>query len=141
MQGVYARNAYDILMLGGYYVNGITDTVTGKKGFSNLNTLSCWTDIQTTGKMIKFGLFYGYTENIGAGKKVEGPVYGRGTDIANVFRISPRMVYEIKPLTISVECEYTGVYFGLENGDGKGGVTDTDLTGNWRGVLSFKYSF
>jgi len=141
MQGLYARNAHDLLMLGGYAEKEVTNIEKGEKEFSNLNTVSVWGDVQTTGKKIKYGLFCGYTKNNGAGEKINGPIYARGANIDNVFRISPRIVYEIQPIAISLECEYTTADYGTENGDLKGGITDTDLVANWRTLLSVKYSF
>lgn len=141
LQGVYGQNSHDIQMLGGYAEKEITDPEKGEKVFANLNTLSCWADIQTTGEKIKLGIFCGYAKNKGAGKQIEGPLYMRGADIDNLFRVSPRITYEIMPLAISAEYEYTAANFGTVNGDGRGGVTDTNLTANRRCLLSFKYSF
>lgn len=140
-QGVYARNAHDIQMLGGYALKEVVNAEKGEKEFSNLNTFSGWGDIQTTGKRLKFGVFCGYTKNRGSGEKIDGPLYARGAAIDNVFRISPRIVYERLPVLLSLECEYTTADYGTENGNGKGGVTNVDTVRNWRGLVSVKYSF
>lgn len=141
MQGLYARNSNDILMLGGYGVKGVTNAKKGEKEFSNLNTLSAWGDIQTTGRKIKCGIFCGYSKNMGSGERIEGPIYARGSDINSIYRISPRIIYEIQPVKISLEGEYTTATYGTENGNLKGGVTDTNSVFNFRTLLSVKYCF
>jgi len=140
-QGVYAQNSYDLLMLGGYAVKGVTNIQTGEKEFSNLNTVSLWTDFQTNGKNFYVGLFCGYIKNLGCGETIQGPYYSRGTDIGSVCRIAPRLVYTEGRVGISLEGEYTTACYGTVNGDLKGGVTSTDPVSNFRTLLSLKYSF
>lgn len=65
VMGVYAQNAADLAMIGGYAVAAVTDTATGSKEFTNTNTGSVWLDAQTNGSRIRFGLFAGYTQNMG----------------------------------------------------------------------------
>lgn len=141
MQGVYACNGHDIQLLGGYALREITNAAKGEKEYTNMRALSGWCDLQTNGKTIKGGLFCGYAKNIGAGEWIEGPIYARGADIDNVFRLSSRIVYEKKAMTISFECEYTTADYGMENGDRKGGVTNTNQVANTRALLSVKYNF
>ena len=140
-QGIYAQNGYDLLMLGGYAVKGITNPLTGKKEFSNLNIVSSWIDFQTNGKRFCIGLFGGYSKNLGSDDLIEGPIYSRGTDIGNVYRIAPRMVYCEDKISVSLEGEYTTAYYGIANGNRKGGVTDMNPVSNFRSLLSLKYSF
>jgi hypothetical protein len=140
-QGVYAANAYDIILLGGYAEKEVIDRESGEKEFSNIHTLSFWSDLQTTGKRFQFGLFGGYTQNMGTGEYVEGPIYARGADIRSVFRLSSRATYLRYPFEISLEGEHTTAFYGTENGDKKGGVTDTQGIKNFRTLLSVKYNF
>lgn len=140
-QGIYARNPYDILLIGGYGVKEFNNIQTGEKEFSNLNTLSTWCDVQTTGKKIRLGMFGGYTKNLGSQDFIVGPLYARGADISSVYRISPRVVYSNEPVSLSLEGEYTTANYGTANGDMKGGVTDTMPVSNLRTVLSFLYFF
>lgn len=141
MQGVYARNGHDIQLLGGYALRKVTDVAKGEKEYANMRALSGWCDLQTNGKTIKGGLFCGYAKNLGAGERIDGPIYARGGDIDHVFRLSSRLIYEKKAMIISLECEYTTAGYGMENGNGKGGVTDTDQVANTRMLLSVKYNF
>lgn len=140
-QGVYAANAYDIILLGGYAEKEVIDQESGEKEFSNIHTLSFWSDLQTTGKRLQFGLFCGYTRNMGAGEYIKGSIYARGADIHNLFRLSSRIIYHRYPFEISLEGEHTTAFYGTENGDMKGGVTDTQAIKNFRTLLAVKYIF
>ncbi|WP_236974107.1 hypothetical protein [Membranihabitans maritimus] len=142
LQGVYAQNAYDVLLIGGYAVKGVKDSETGERAFSNLNTASVWTDIQSGGNAkIQIGLFCGHTMNLGTFEPIDGPFYSRGVDIGSATRVAPRIIYSTGPLGISLEGEYTSARFGDANGDQKGRVTNTSPVSNYRLLFSIKYSF
>ena len=127
-------------MIGGYGIHQ-QSPMTGEKTFTNLNTVALWGDIQTQGKHFKAGLFVGYTSNLGTSETIQGAMFARGTDISNVFRISPGISYEQKAIIIALECEYTSASYGNANGDGMGKATDTENVANLRSLLSVKYSF
>lgn len=141
LEGVYAQNAYDLVMIGGYGVKDITDTATGKKEFTNINTVSFWTDIQTNGQMVQFGLFCGYTKNMGSKDSIKSTIYARGSNIDYVYRVSPRVVYIAGKLTFGLEGEYTFVMYGKANGDNIGRVTNGNAISNTRALLAIIYSF
>jgi len=147
-EGVYAQNAYDMAMIGGYAVNEINDSLTGAKDFTNLNTGSVWMDMNTNGKKIQFGLFAGYTKNLGSTDSITTDsyykkeiFYARGTNIDNVYRIAPRIVFISGKLEIGFELEHTVATYGKANGDKKGGVTDGKAISNNRGLLAVVYKF
>lgn len=142
LQGVYTQNAYDQLMIGGYAISNIADKRTLRKEFANLNTVSFWADAQSglPGRM-NFGLFYGYTRNLGSFKCIDGALYARGADIKSLFRVAPRVVYTYHNVGISLEGEYTGALYGTANGDGNGRVTNTHAVANFRSLMSVRYSF
>jgi hypothetical protein len=80
-------------MLGGYAVSDVTtDGNNFATEYTNIATLSAWADL-VYGKKIQFGLFAGYTENLGADKDIVGAYYSRGMDIASVMRLSPRLIF------------------------------------------------
>lgn len=141
MQGVYAQNAYDMLMIGGYATKKVTNVQTGEKEFLNVNTASIWVDIQTNGKKFLAGIFCGYSKNMGSGELIDGPFYAKGADIGSLYRISPRVVYTTRSFGISLEGEYTTAYYGTANGNLKGSVTETRPVSNFRTLLSLKYTF
>lgn len=141
LEGVYAQNAYDMVMIGGYGVKQLTDTTTGSKEFTNLNTVSLWTDFQTNGKKVQFGLFGGFSKNIGSQDSIKGAIYARGANIDYLYRVAPRVIFISGKLNIAFETEYTFAMYGLKNGDGKGKVTNGSAIKNTRALLSFIYNF
>ncbi|MCX6165222.1 MAG: hypothetical protein NTU73_10265, partial [Ignavibacteriae bacterium] len=141
LEGIFAQNAYDLVMLGGYGVKGVLDTATGIKEFTNLNTISFWADFQTTGEMVQFGLFSGYTKNMGSNDSINGTIYARGSNIDYVYRVSPRVVFISGKFNIALECEHTFAMYGIANGDKKGKVTSGYAMSNTRGLLAVIYNF
>ncbi len=142
VEGVYAQNAFDMVMIGGYAVSQVSDTATGAKDFTNMNTLSLWFDGNTHGKKIQAGLFAGYTKNMGSSHTVEtGTFYARGSNIDNVFRIAPRVVFISGKLDIAFELEHTVATYGKIVANSKAELTDTKAVANTRGMLAFVYKF
>jgi hypothetical protein len=145
--GVYAENATDMTMLGGYAVRDVIDTSTGSKSFTNLNTMSIWTELQTTGKKVQFAIFAGYSKNMGSNDSISGyidatkGIYARNANIDYVYRVAPRVTFISGKLNIAFELEYTNAFYGTANGDKKGGVTNTTAVANTRAVLAFIYNF
>lgn len=140
-EGIYAQNAHDMTMLGGYAVKELTNSAYGTRSFTNLNTFAFWTDFSTTGEKIKAGLFMGYTENLGANDEIKGAIYARGSSIDKVERIAPRVVFLSGKMTFAIEQEFTRAHYGTANGDKKGGVTASNSVANSRTLLSCIYSF
>lgn len=114
-QGTKGQNTSSFLMLGGY---GEHMEENGSYTYSPINITSVWTDIQTNGKTWQGGLFMGYTQNEGSDDQIS-KIYGNGADIEYVYRISPRVVYNIKNFRIAFETEYTVAAYGEVNGYGK----------------------
>lgn len=141
LEGVYAQNAYDMVMIGGYAVKEINDTATGKKEFTNLNTCSVWLDMNTNGKKIQYGLFAGYTKNMGSQDSINGSYYARGSNIDYVYRVAPRVVFISGKVSIALECEYTFSMYGSANGNKMGKTSNNNAVANTRGLLAFIYNF
>ena len=139
LMGVYAQNGADLMMIGGYAVSEITDVINQQKKYTNLNTGNIWIDIGTNGKKIAGGLFAGFSKNLGSGDEIAGSVYGRGTDIDNLFRVSPRITFTQGKLSFAGEVESTTAAYGTRGTDGK--VTDTHNVSNLRILLSTIYRF
>ncbi len=141
LEGIYAQNAYDLVMIGGYGIKEVTDTSTGEKEFANLNTVSIWADFQTNGEKLQLGIFGGFTKNMGSQDSIKSTIYARGSNIGYVYRVSPRIVYIAGKLTFGLEGEYTFVMYGKANGDNKGGVTNLYAVSNTRALLAIIYNF
>ncbi len=141
-EGVYAQNAYDMVMIGGFAVNQINDTAKGSKEFTNLNTGSIWLDANTNGKKIQIGLFAGYTKNMGSAETVKtSSYYARGSVIDNVYRLAPRVVFISGKLDIAFEIEHTVATYGQIEANSKASVTDGKAVANTRALLAFVYKF
>ena len=141
LEGIYAQNSFDLTMIGGYGVKEILDTATGKKEFTNLNTFSLWADLQTTGSTLQFGLFTGFSRNLGSTDSLKGTMYARGSNIDYVYRISPRVVLIAGKVNFALEVEHTFAMYGVANGDKMGGVTNLKALTNTRGLLAVIYNF
>ncbi len=143
LEGVYAQNAYDMVMIGGYAVKQVNDTATGAKEFTNLNTASAWLDVNTNGSKIQFGLFAGFTKNMGSNDSINsGSFYARGANIDYVYRISPRVVFVSGKLNVGFESEFTQAMYGIANSNNKGKAEKGQVAvKNLRANLSFIYKF
>ncbi|HUX57675.1 MAG TPA: hypothetical protein VMV77_11930 [Bacteroidales bacterium] len=138
VMGVYGQNASDLVMIGGYAVSG-TNSVSQIKTYTNLNTANFWADMNTNGKKVAFGLFTGFSKNLGASEEITGAVYGRGNNIDHLFRVSPRVTFTEGRLTFAAEIESTTAAYGTMQTSGK--VTNTNNVSNLRILLSTIYQF
>jgi hypothetical protein len=138
IQGVYGQNMTDLTMLGGYGVKSL-DTNTGIETYTNINIVSAWTDISYT-KNIEVGLFAGFSMNMGADDNFTA-FYGRGGNIDNLFRVSPRFAVISGKTKIAAEIEVTSAAYGTINNADKGKIENTKTITNVRGLLAFIYNF
>jgi hypothetical protein len=124
MQYLLGQNLTDLLQIGGYGISRIVDSDKGFVEYSPLKTQSYWIDIHTNGEQLQFGVFLARSENKGAIESLEEgtAVTGFGTDIKSLYRIAPRVFYNMGRARFALECEYTGAEFGTinlsENGNG-----------------------
>ena len=139
LMGIYGQNASDLLMIGGYAVSEITDTINQFKNYTNLNTANIWADLSTNGKKLIFGLFTGFSKNLGSNEQINGPVYGRGNNIDHLFRISPRITITEGRLSFAAEVENTTAAYGTIQDDGR--VTNLNNVSNVRFLLSAIFKF
>jgi hypothetical protein len=139
LMGIYGQNASDLLMIGGYAVSEITDTIHQFKNYTNLNTANIWADLNTNGKKLIFGLFTGFGKNLGSNEQINGPVYGRGNNIDHLFRISPRITITEGRLSFAAEVENTTAAYGTIQDDGR--VTNLHNVSNVRFLLSVIFKF
>ncbi|MFW5851866.1 MAG: hypothetical protein ACOCWB_06565 [Bacteroidota bacterium] len=111
----YGENIPDITAPGGFAVQNISDTITGKSEYTPLTSLSYWGEIHTNGNHWEFGLFGGFFANTGTKEtmsRATNPVYGLATNITRLYRISPRIMYTINKFRVGLEYEYTGAVYG-----------------------------
>jgi len=124
-------------MLGGYAVKS-TDPVTKVQKYEPLKTYSVWTDFSYNNFFI-YGLFLGYTENLGSTEQVENQYFARGSNIKSIYRIAPRISFKHAELLISLEYELTAAAYGIPNQ--KGIVENTTNFKNNRVYTSVYYFF
>lgn len=161
LQGIFAQNSYDGLMIGGYAVREVTDIAKDYREYTPVNTLSAWADLHTNGKTFSAGLFAGFSKNMGSFEEYDTSIidpvtfisdlYGihqRGSNIDYLYRISPRVIFNSGKFRIAAELEYTtaayatiGETTGLENMDKNGKITDSEEVSNFRVLLGVYYFF
>jgi len=140
MEGIYGQNMPDVLSIGGFAVTDSTDITRGLVKYAPLTTMSVWTDIHSNGKKTQFGVFAGYTKNMGADKNVLGPIYGLGTNIESLYRVSPRVMFNSGKMRFALEGEYTVANYGAGT-DAKGVPTNLSEVSNIRLLAAVYYFF
>lgn len=138
-EGVYGQNGCDYLLPGGFAVKDTTDYTRELIEYTPISAISAWTDMHTNGKIFQAGLFAGYAKNLGSKDNVNGPVYGLGTDIANIFRVSPRLIVNSGKFSVAAELEYTSAAYGTR--DIKAVPKNTKTVVNLRILLAAYYYF
>jgi len=143
VEGIYGENIPDVLSIGGFVISDSVNMQKGYVEYSPIKTMSVWTDIHTNGKKWQFGVFAGYTQNMGAKKDMfspVAPVYGLGTNIADLYRISPRAIFNAGKLRLALEFEYTVANYGSTR-DAKGMPTTLTSANNLRSLFAVYYFF
>jgi len=135
----YGQDNASFVMLGGYAVKSKTDATKGFVDYANLRSMAVWGEVHSNGKNWRPGIFAAYSKNLGIGETVIGPYYARGADIAYLWRVSPRLEYNIEKFRIALELEYTVAGYGKTQTDGS--VSDPNAVGNLRTLLAFFYFF
>ncbi len=143
-QGVYGQNLSSLVMIGGYGIKGRPGEVDlmGDYSYTNIRTISAWTDLETRGEPFRAGLFAGYTANLGADHDyISLPGYARNDDLHYVYRFSPRLMYMAGNLEFAFEWSVVGAAYGLD-WDHRHRVTQTDEpTVNNHIIFATKYYF
>ena len=143
-QGMYSQNATDLTTIGGF---AYLSNDNGEWEYTNYNTMTAVLDCEY-GKTFKVGLMGGFLQNLGTdddltlttvgeNSSITGPVWGRGTNIMNVIRISPRFVYQSGKVRLASEFEWTKAAYGVGGTvDSKGIYDETTDVSNLRILLS-----
>ena len=141
LMGFYGGDTYDLTMLGGYVVTDVVDPLKGFVSYTPSCVASTWFDLHTNGKKFQYGIFGGYTRNLGPKDMVKGgSVYVRGFDIGHVWRMSGRFIYNVNNFRLAPEIEYTAAGYATEWGDNFN-VTKSSEVGNFRFLVGFYYFF
>jgi hypothetical protein len=138
-EAVYGGNLADFLMLGGYGTRSV-DPATGAEDYANINVSSVWADF-SFGKEWQPGVFVGWTKNQGSQATVltlTSTQYQRVSNIDNMTRISPRLLFNSGKVRLALEVEITSADYGEINN--KAEVINTHTVTNMR-VLGAVYYF
>jgi len=111
-KAIYGQNLSESIMPGGYAVASL-DSITGHETYTSYNHFYTWANI-IYGDKTKFGLFGGFTKNLGADNKIIDPkrTYGMALDVDYLYRIAPNLSHQINNFLIAVELEYTVAAYG-----------------------------
>jgi hypothetical protein len=152
-QCIYGENLTFLNMIGGYAPVKGSMNDKGEYDYTNLKTLSTWLDLESKGSKVKFGLFAGFSKNMGASdsidfviKKIDDKTtFNSKTDLCKdpdlsvVYRIAPRIYFINGPVDIGVEYSLTGANYGTFSG--KKIVDVKDKSVNHRILVSVRYNF
>ncbi len=136
-KAIYGQNLSEHLLMGGYAEREI-NPVTGWVTYTPLNHFMTWGNI-VYGQQVQAGLFAGFASNLGASHEVTGAYYGRGADIAYLYRVAPSISFISGKVQLSTELEYTAAAYGTP--DIKGRVRDYTETANLRLLFTAFYFF
>jgi hypothetical protein len=137
---IAGQNLSEHLMLGGY---GEQLPETYGAGWAApryvpLNHLTAWANI-LYGDKVRYGLFGGWSRNLGARERINGPWYGRGHDIAWISRVAPSVTFSSGKVGLALELEVTTAAYGTP--DARGKVRDTTPVTNARMLFTGMYFF
>lgn len=138
-EAVWGQNLHHLTMLGGYGVRGVVDEVRQDWAYTPTETLSAWSEIMTNGASWQTGLFAGYSKSLGAPDPITGAIYARGPDIGEVYRLSPRLLYNAGKMRFAGEVELTAASYGTTGAYGK--VADAAFVRNVRVLFAAYYFF
>ncbi len=146
---MFLQNPTDLNTTGGYAVHCV-DAVDDHRNYTNLNAIAWWNDTEINyHKSFVPGWFIGFIKNLGShttilqnvtdsnGTITDQRIFGTGTDIDYVFRISPRLKWKAQNFMFGAEIEYTRAAFGTIANDGD--VINTTPVGNVRLLLTLFY--
>ncbi|MBN1925890.1 MAG: hypothetical protein JW798_08645 [Prolixibacteraceae bacterium] len=143
LQGRYGQNITDLLSISGFAVKEVLDPVTGEQSYTPLHNITAWGEVHTNGKKLQAGIFMGMLMNLGtteAMSDASNTVYGLGHTIANLYRVSPRVIYNVGKFRVAFEVETTIADYG-SNYDVNFIPKDLTRVTNIRGLLSTYYFF
>jgi hypothetical protein len=93
----------------------------------------------TNGPRWQTGLFAGYSKNLGAPDPITGASYARGPNIGEIYRLSPRLLYNVGKMRFAGEVELTAASYGTT--DALGQVPDAAFVRNVRVLFAAYYFF
>lgn len=138
----YGENISDLLAISGFAVQDIINISTGERSYTPLRGFSAWADIHSNGK-VQVGLFGGFFSNLGSKDILssrDNSVFGLGTNIHQLLRLSPRLTLDYNNVRIAFEAEYNRASYGNDFDENylPSTIENIDML---RGLLAFYYFF
>jgi hypothetical protein len=115
-KGVFGGDLHDHVKTSGIVYDPARDPegAFASEAFQALNSFSAWVEIERKGRLAP-GLFAGFLTNLGAFDSVSSPAAvtatGRGTNIAALWGVSPRLVFNLTPMRFALELQVTRAAF------------------------------
>jgi hypothetical protein len=147
-KATYGQNLSDLTMLSGYGVSSIGDK--GKREYTSFQNVSVWSNI-VYGQKIKFGVFGGYSKNLGTTKPLyqdlatnEMFLYGYSFNgnqmLDEMFRLSSFLSYNKSNWMLAMEYAYTQAYYGdVKPLDGKVALSVPVSNNRILGVITYYF--
>ena len=116
LKGFYGQNMTHLTMVCGYGVASYNPE-TGKETYTNYNGYTALLNI-TYGNKWKPGLLLGYLGNLGssdplANKGGKAEIWGYGSNILNMYRVSPSLSYSVPKFLLTAEYELANAAYGV----------------------------
>ena len=146
-KSVVGQDLTDMVMIGGFGRVQADMANDSTFNYTALMSHSSWLDLDyKLFEKISVGLFAGISGNLGASEKITKAAnpyfYDRSSDIAYMFRISPRVSYTIKNMEFAFEYLHDRAYFADSFDEYYKPKTNDLTTGiNHRFLFSAKYTF
>lgn len=141
---MYMQNGTDYALLGGYAVSTVTPN--DHRTYTNLSNANVWLDMTYHHGNLVPGIFMGFSKNLGSENTVvrhlpnhERTVYALLPNTSSLIRISPRFWWDIEPVRLAFELEYTRANFGKLNDFAK--VVNGTPVASFRMYVSMMYFF
>lgn len=150
MEGVYGENLSHFIMIGGYGAKATPEQAADPAfwltdyDYANTNTLALWTDIHSNSTVLQWGIFAGYTQNMGSKDPfvtIPGSASQRFTDVFDILRISPRIIYFRNNFSFGAEVAYYNARYGDTFDEYRKPVTYMNPAVNFHTILFSKYTF
>ncbi|HSO87206.1 MAG TPA: hypothetical protein VLQ91_11680 [Draconibacterium sp.] len=140
-KSMYGQNVCESLLPSGYAVASLNPS-TGAETYTPLNHVYNWVNI-VYGKVWQAGMYIGYLKNMGTSDSPIGPFYGMpgSSEIDNIYKISPQLVYNYKNFMFGCELSWTTVGYGETDLNNKGKVMNVENVTNFRNMISVAYKF
>ncbi len=141
------QDLFHLTMIGGYAEragNGSGEASAPGTGYTPLTAFAAWAEL-VAGETWQAGLFSGYSANLGAREIISTEshppvIFGRGSDINFLYRISPRLSYSSSNMRLGAEAECTRAFYS-ESLDSRGRPAGAAGTGNLRILFFAFYNF